>query len=47
VSRLWLLLFALVAGAGLALGATFMITSAVAGSNESPANQQLYNYGSR
>jgi formate/nitrite transporter FocA (FNT family) len=47
VSRLWLLLLAIVAGAALALGATFTITSAVASVNESPSNQQLMNYGTR
>ena len=47
MSRPLLLLFAVVAGAALALGAAFTVTSVVAGSNESPINQQLYNYGTR
>jgi hypothetical protein len=36
---------AVLAGAALAVGATFTVTSVLAGSNESPVNQQLYNYG--
>jgi hypothetical protein len=47
VSGLWLMLVAILAGAGLALGATFAVTGALAGANSSPVNQQLYNYGSR
>jgi hypothetical protein len=47
VSGLWLTLIAIVAGAALALGATFAVTGALAGANDSPVNQQLYNYGSR
>jgi hypothetical protein len=47
VSRLVLVLAAFVAGAVLAVGATFTVTSVLAGSNESPVNQQLYNYGGR
>ncbi len=45
MSRLWLVVMAVVAGAALAIGATFTVTSVLAGSNESPVNQQLYNYG--
>jgi hypothetical protein len=40
-----LVLMAMVAGAVLAVGASFTVTSVLAGSNESPVNQQLYNYG--
>ena len=47
MSGLWLMIVAVVAGAALALGATFAITAAVAGSNNSPVNQQITNYGSR
>lgn len=45
MSRLWMLVMALIAGAAVALGATFTVTSVLASSNESPVNQQLYNYG--
>lgn len=47
MSRLVLVLAAIVAGAVLAVGATFTVTSVLAGSNESPVNQQLYNYAGR
>ncbi len=47
MARLWLVLMAVVAGAVLAVGATFTVTSVLTGSNESPVNQQLYNYGTR
>lgn len=45
VARLWMLVMAVVAGAAVALGATFTVTSVLSSSNESPVNQQLYNYG--
>lgn len=45
VSRVWMLVMAVVAGAAVALGATFTVTSVLSSSNESPVNQQLYNYG--
>jgi hypothetical protein len=38
---------AVLAGAVLAVGATFTVTSVLAGSNESPVNQQLYTYANR
>ncbi len=47
MSRLWLLVIAVVAGGALAFGLTFGITSVLASSNESPVNQQLFNYGQR
>jgi hypothetical protein len=47
VSGLWLMIVAVVAGAALALGATFAVTAAVAGSSDSPVNQQITNYGTR
>lgn len=47
MSRLLLLVVAVVAGGVIAFGATFTITSALSSSNESPVNQQLTNYGSR
>jgi len=47
VSSLWLMIIALIAGAALALGATFAVTGALAGANNSPVNQQLFNYGTR
>lgn len=47
MSRLWMLAMALVAGAVVALGATFTATSVLSSSNESPVNQQLYNYANR
>ena len=47
MSSLWLLIIAIVAGAAIALGATFAVTGALAGANDSPVNQQLFNYGSR
>ena len=45
MSRVWMLVMVAVAGAVVALGATFTVTSVLASSNESPVNQQLYNYG--
>jgi hypothetical protein len=47
VTRLWLVVIAGVAGAVVAVGATFTVTSVVANTNSSPVNQQLYNYGDR
>lgn len=47
MSRLWMLVAAIIAGAAVALGATFTVTSVLSSSNESPVNQQLYNYSSR
>jgi uncharacterized membrane protein YdcZ (DUF606 family) len=47
VSSVWLMIIAIIAGAALALGATFAVTGALAGANDSPVNQQLFNYGSR
>ena len=49
MTRLWLVVIAGVAGAVVAVGATFTVTSVVAGwnTNSSPVNQQLYNYGQR
>lgn len=45
MSRAWMLVMAVLAGAVVALGATFTVTSVLSSSNESPVNQQLYNYG--
>jgi hypothetical protein len=36
-----------IAGAALAVALTFTVTSVLSSSNESPVNQQLYNYGTR
>jgi hypothetical protein len=47
VSSLWLMIIAIVAGAALAFGSTLIVTSALAGANNSPVNQQLFNYGTR
>jgi hypothetical protein len=47
VSSLVLMIIAIVAGAALAFGATFAVTGALSGANDSPVNQQLFNYGSR
>lgn len=47
MTRLVLMLLSVVAGAALAVAATFIVVSAVNGSFESPVNQTLYNYGSR
>ena len=41
------MLLSVVAGAALAFAATFIVVSAVNGSNETPVNQSLYNYGAR
>jgi uncharacterized protein involved in exopolysaccharide biosynthesis len=47
VTRLGLLLVSAVAGAALAFAVAFTATSVLASSNESPVNQQLYNYGTK
>lgn len=47
MTRLWLLMMALFAGGAIALGASFTVTNVLSSSNESPVNQQLYNYGQR
>ncbi|GEM_PF-6489891 len=47
MSRLVLLVISVVAGAGLAVGATFAVTSALNSSQQSPVNQPLDNYGAR
>jgi Protein of unknown function (DUF2613) len=47
VTRLGLLLVSAIAGAALAFAVAFTATSVLASSNESPVNQQLYNYGSK
>jgi len=47
VTRLALLVISMVAGAALAFVLVITVTSVLASSNESPANQQLYNYGTR
>ena len=47
VTRLGLLVISVVAGAALAFAVAFAVTSVLASSNESPVNQQLFNYGSR
>lgn len=47
MSRMWVLVMAVLAGAAIALGAAFTVTSVLSSSNESPVNQQLENYGSR
>ncbi len=45
MTRLVLLLISVVAGAALAFAVAFTVTSVLASTNESPVNQQLYNYG--
>lgn len=45
VTRIGLLVISLVAGAALAVALALTVTSVLASSNESPVNQQLYNYG--
>ena len=45
MSAFWHMLIAVIAGAAIAVGATFAVTGALAGANDSPVNQQLYNYG--
>ena len=45
VTRLGLLVITVVAGAALAFAVAFTITSVLASADESPVNQQLYNYG--
>jgi hypothetical protein len=47
VTRLGLLVISVIAGAALAFALTFPVTSVLSSSNESPVNQQLYNYGTR
>ena len=47
MTRLALLLISVVAGAALAFAVAFTVTSVLASSNESPVNQQLYNYGTK
>jgi Protein of unknown function (DUF2613) len=47
VSRIALLVISVVAGAALAFAASFTVSSVLASANSSPANQQLYNYGSK
>ncbi len=47
MTRLGMLMISLVLGAALAVGAAFTISSVVGSANESPVNQQLYNYGTR
>ncbi len=47
MTRLALLGISMVAGAALAFVLAFTVTSVLASSNESPVNQQLYNYGTR
>jgi len=47
VTRLGLLVISVVAGAALAFAVAFAVTSVLASSNESPVNQQLFNYGTR
>jgi hypothetical protein len=47
VTRLGLLLVSVVAGAALAFAVAFTATSVLASSNESPVNQQLFNYGTK
>lgn len=47
MTRLALLLISVVAGAALAFAVAFTATSVLASSNESPVNQQLFNYGSK
>jgi hypothetical protein len=47
VSRLVLLLISVAAGVVMAVAVTYMVTEVLAGSNATPVNQQLYNYGTR
>jgi hypothetical protein len=41
------MLISIVVGAALAVGAAFTLGAVTAGANQSPVNQQLYNYGTR
>ena len=45
MTRLGLLVISVIAGAALAVALTFTVTSVLSSSNESPVNQQLFNYG--
>jgi hypothetical protein len=45
VTRLGLLVISVVAGIALAFALTLTVTSVLASSNETPVNQQLFNYG--
>lgn len=47
MTRLGLLVISLVVGAALAIGAAFAIGGVLSSANQSPVNQQLYNYGLR
>ena len=47
MTRLGLMLISLVVGAAVALGAAFALGAVLSSANESPVNQQLYNYGIR
>jgi hypothetical protein len=47
VTRLGLLAISVIAGAALAFAVAVSVTSVLASSNESPVNQQLYNYGTK
>lgn len=47
MSRIPLLVIAVVAGAALAVGLSLGVSSVLASANSSPVNQQLYNYGQK
>jgi hypothetical protein len=47
VTRLGLLAISVIAGAALAFAVAFSVTSALASSNVTPVNQQLFNYGTK
>ena len=47
MTRLGLLVISVIAGAALAFAVAFTATSVLASSNESPVNQQLFNYGTK
>ena len=46
MTRLGLLLISLVIGAGLALGGVFAVGATLNSSQQTPATQTIYNYGS-
>lgn len=47
VTRLGMMLISIIAGAALAVGAAFAISSVLVSANQTPVQQQLHNYGTR
>jgi hypothetical protein len=45
VTRLGIIVISMVAGAVIAVGAAFGVSSVVSGASPKPASHQLYNYG--